>query len=78
MENKLERIKSAQIGMFIKIIESDIPIEEFSDLNSLAKHISAEFSVICDESDLKDYFALGNIIVEENYEVESKMIEYGI
>ena len=74
----IDRIKSSQIGMFMKLVEKDVPIEEFTCLSHLAKHISAEFDVICEASDLERYLALENNIVNDNYEVESKIIEYGI
>ena len=73
---KLDRVKSSQLGMFMKLVEDDIPMEEFTCLTHLAKHISAEFDVDCRCADLEKYLSLDSGLVNDNFEVESRRVEY--
>ena len=82
LESKVEvsqevkkRVSNSQLGIFINLVEQDTPIEEFTNLNSLAKHISIEFDVDCRAQDIEKYMNL-DVFVEDNFEVESNKIEY--
>ena len=75
-EVKIDRVKSSQLGIFIGLVEKDTPMEDFSNLDELAKHISVEFDVNCMASDLEKYLSLDSEMPIDNFELESKKIEY--
>ena len=75
---KLKKINQSQIGMFIKLTEDVKPLEEFSSLDELANFISIDFSVDCKAEDIKNFMELDNNLLNENYELESKKVYYGI
>jgi len=76
-EVQLENVKQSQLGMFINMIHKDIPAENIMDMEHLAKLVSENFNVNCQARDIEKFYELDNW-QDENFEIESKMIEYGI
>ncbi len=73
---KLENVKQSQLGMFINLIHKDVPAENIMDMVHLAKLISEGFNVNCQARDIEQFYELDNW--QENFEIESNKIEYGI
>ena len=73
---KLERVKQSQLGMFINMVHKDVPSEDIMDMVHLAKLVSENFNVDCQAKDIEQFYELDNW--QENFEIESKIIEYEI
>lgn len=71
-----KRVQQAQLGTFINLIHMDTPAEDIVDMVHLARLVSEEFDVDCRASDIERFYELDNW--QENFEIESKKIEYGI
>lgn len=71
-----ERVHQSQLGTFINLVHMDVPAENIVDMVHLAKLVSESFDVDCRASDIEQFYELDNW--QENFEVESKKIEYGI
>ena len=65
-----------QLGTFINLVHMDVPAENIVDMVHLAKLVSESFDVDCRASDIEQFYELDNW--QENFEIESKKIEYGI
>lgn len=73
---ELKRVSQSQLGMFINLIHKDVPAEDILDMVHLAKLVSEGFNVDCKASDIETFYELDNW--QENFEIESKIIEYGL
>ena len=72
---KVERVRQSELGLFLKLIAEDTPIEEFDTLVDLAKRVSIDFNVDCIALDLETFFNLDDL-PDENFEVESRKQQF--
>jgi hypothetical protein len=73
---KLRKVRQSELGLFLKLINDDTPLETIPSFMDLSKRISENFNVSCSLSDLELFFNLENNLPDENYEVESLKMEY--
>lgn len=71
-----KRVEQSQLGAFINLIHTETPAENIVDMVHLARLVSEEFDVDCRASDIEQFYELDNW--QENFEIESNKIEYGI
>jgi hypothetical protein len=74
--SKIRNVRQSELGLFLKLINDDTPLETISSFIDLSKRVSENFNVICKPSDLELFFNLENNLPDENYEVESLKVEY--
>jgi hypothetical protein len=72
IEKNVDRVKQSQLGLFIKLIEEDSPLEEMPSMCTLSKLVSENFDVDCQPADLELFFSMNNLILDEDYETESR------
>ena len=75
LESK-QKIDQSQIGLFIHLIVLDGYDKSLDDLSSLSRNISSEFNLVCEESDLENYFSINNLIPKDSFESESNKVKY--
>jgi hypothetical protein len=68
---KLKRVRQGELGLFISLLDLDPMTTGIIDI---AKEITDEFNVDCRPVDIEKFCSIDNW--EDNFEVESKKIEY--
>lgn len=71
-----EKVRQSELGMFLKLVEEDKPIEEFESLIDLADRVSQDFNVECTAFDLETFFNLDEDLTDEAFEVESRKQQF--
>lgn len=71
-----DKVNQSQLGVFLKLIAEDTPLEDITSLIELADRVSENFDVICTPLDLEMFFNLDDGFTGENFEVESRKQEF--
>jgi hypothetical protein len=70
------KVHQSELGLFIKLIHEDTPVEDIKSKEELATRISAEFNVTCTEEDIITFYNLD--VIDEDLEREDRFAKaYG-